>query len=297
MATMVTLDAGYRTLPILTMTHFLRMTAATAFISLCTLLPFLPGRYDGLAVPLSSMAQVVGTVGLVLVPVGALWIAAERSQRLARKRYAFAFLALIASAFVWAVVCLAAVLESGFALGFAALALWGYAARRAWPRLKSLKGARREVPNMLPYSLLVVPVAVALLQLGVLGPAVDFSRNRAIRNSAPLIAAIEQYRTAHGTYPLSLLAEWPDYSPAVIGIPQYHYEPNGKAYNVFFEQFTSRLGTREFVMYNPRDEHVMTAHAGDRLQLTPEQLQQEWSRSYYALNATPHPHWKYFWFD
>lgn len=297
MTTMVTHETRYPTLPILTMTHLLRMTAATAFVSLCTLLPFLPGRYDGLAVPLSSMAQLIGTLGLVLVPVGALWIAAERWQWLAGKRYAFAFLALIASALVWVVVCVAAVAQSGFALGFAALALGGYAARRAWPRLKSLNGAKPDAPNVLPFYLLVVPVAVALLQFGVLGTAVEFSRNRAIRSSAPLIAAIEQYRTAHGRYPLSLLAGLPDYSPGVIGIPQYHYEPNGEAYNLVFEQFTSRFATQEFVMYNPRDEHIMSAHAGDRLQHTPEELRQERTRSYYALNATPHPHWKYFWFD
>jgi hypothetical protein len=58
----------------------------------------------------------------------------------------------------------------------------------------------------------------------------------------------------------------PDYWPGVTGISGYHYEPNGDAYNLLFEQFTYRLGTREFVMYNPRDEHVMTSHAMDLLE-------------------------------
>lgn len=280
-----------------TMTHLLRITAVTAFVTLCTLLPFLPGRYDSLAVPLSSMAQVIGTAGLVLVPVGLMWIAVDRSQRLARWRRVFAILAFVISSMVWAVVCLAAVVQSGLALGGGAFALWGYAAWRAWPKLTRVSAGTPEISTALPYYLIVVPITVALLLLTVVRPAVEFSRNRAIRNSAPLIAAIEQYHATHGRYPMSLLAGLPDYHPGVIGIPQYHYESNGEAYNLFFEQFTYRIATHEFVMYNPRDEHIMSAHAGDRLRHTPEELNQEWTRSYYALHATPYPHWKYFWFD
>jgi hypothetical protein len=36
----------------------------------CTLLPFLPGDYDSLAIPLSGMARIFGKAGLLLVPVG-----------------------------------------------------------------------------------------------------------------------------------------------------------------------------------------------------------------------------------
>jgi hypothetical protein len=132
--------------------------------------------------------------------------------------------------------------------------------------------------------LVVVPVAAALLRLTLVGPAVAFSRDRAIRNSEPLIAAIEQYRTTNGRYPASLLSVNPDYRPGVIGVPGYHYEPNGAAYNLFFEQFTHRFGTREFVIYNPRGEHVMTSHAMDLLDLTPQQLELERTRGHCAVS-------------
>jgi hypothetical protein len=280
------------------MIHLLGIAASTAFIIFCTLLPFLPGRHDSLAVPLSLMAQVVGTVGLVVVPFGALWIVAERSQRFARKRYAVALVVLIATSFVWVLVCLAGAVQSGFALGLLTLALWGYVAHKAWPGLTRLRGATPQTsPAHAPFYLVTVPVAVALLQLALVGPAIAFSRDRAIRNSASLIAAIEQYRTRHGRYPASLLSVNPDCWPGVIGISGYRYEPNGDAYNLFFEQFTYRLGTREFVMYNPRDEHIMTSHAMDLLELTPEQLELERTRGHYAVHDTPNPHWKYFWFD
>ena len=48
--------------------HALGIGAATALITLITLLPFLPGTYDPLAVPLSTMARVFG---LLSPPPGA----------------------------------------------------------------------------------------------------------------------------------------------------------------------------------------------------------------------------------
>src|SRR5215510_5848006 len=105
------------------MIHLIRIIPAITVIMLCTLLPFLPGRYDRLAVPLSLMAQFVGIFGMALTPVGLFWIAAERLPRLAQKRYSAAFVALIVSSMVWVLVCLAAVLEGGFAFGIFSLAL------------------------------------------------------------------------------------------------------------------------------------------------------------------------------
>jgi hypothetical protein len=271
------------------MKHGLVLAAVTALVWFCTLLPFLPGRHDSLAVPLSSMAQVGGTLGLVLVPIGAAWLAAERSQRLAGWRYALRVAAAAASSLVAAVVALVAMIQSGFALGILVLLLWVY----ALVRFRRGSGAA----SVLPLSLVVVPAAAALMQYPLLERAVTFSRATAIRNSAPLIAAIERYRATNGRYPASLHAVHPDYWPGVVGISRYHYEPHGDAYNLFFEQFTYRLGTREFVMYNPRDEHAMTSHALDLLELTPEQLGLEQTRGHYARHDAPEPHWKYFWFD
>jgi len=277
------------------LTHFLGITAATAGIILCTLLPFLPGRYDTLAVPLSMIAQLLGKVGLLLVPVGALWMASRYWSRLAGRQYVFAIGALIAALLVW-VILLVGALMSSLLLGVGALALSAYAVVRMSPRLRLLTSATPRPPSALPLYMLIVPIAVAILQVVLAGPATEFSRSRAIRNSAPLIADIEQYRAVHGRYPTSLLSVWPDYSPTIIGISEYHYEPSGDAYNLF-EQGTFQLGTREFVMYNPRDQQVMTSHKMDLLQLTPAQLALDQTRGHYAVHDAPHPHWKYFWFD
>lgn len=270
-------------------THFLRITTATAFIILCSVLPFLPGRYDAMAVPLSMLAQLFGKVGLLLVPVGAFWAAAETWSGSARTRYVFAITALIASSVVWLIISIGALFES-LTLGIFALVCGGYGIARLLPRLKS--------PNRaVAFYLLIVPVAVTLIQLVIGEPLTDFSRDRAIRNSAPLIADIERYRAANGRYPLSLVSVNKDYWPSVIGIRDYQYEPRGDAYNLLFEQITFELGTKEIVMYNPRGEHAMTSHAMDVLQLTPEQLALDQTRGHNSLHDAPQPNWKYFRFD
>jgi hypothetical protein len=276
--------------------HLLGIVLTTALVLLCTFLPFLPGSYDNLAVALSEMAHLFGILGLLLVPIGLLRLAADRSSRLARSRHVFPLLQLIASTLVWLALYLAAVLHSGFTLACVVVLLWLVLLRKTW--LIFRRGAKPpERASVLPLYLIAVPVVVALVQFAFVERAVEFSRNRAVLNSAPLIAALDEYRTRNGHYPTSLLAEWPDYLPRVIGIPQYHYQPHGDAYNLVFEQFNYRFGTREFVVYNPCDQQVMTAHARDILEFTPEQLVVERTRGHYSQHDLPQPHWKSFLFD
>ena len=115
------------------LTHCLGITTATAGIILGTLLPFLPGRYDSLAVPLSVMSQIFGAVGLLLVPLGALWVASGYWSRLAGKQYGIAIAALIASSVVWGIVSLGALVSGGLLLGLGAIALWIYVVSRVMP--------------------------------------------------------------------------------------------------------------------------------------------------------------------
>lgn len=279
------------------MIHYLGIIAATAAITLGALLPFFPGSYDSLAAPLSLMSRIFGTVGLLLVPVGALWIASGYWSRMAGKQYGIAIAALIASSVVWLCVSLGGFVESGRLFGLASVALWIYALSKVVPRLRHLTGGTPGRPRAVAFYLFIVPVAVALLQMAVLPRAIEASRSRAIQNSAQLIADIEQHRAAHGRYPGSLLSVWPDYKPDVIGIKEYHYEPSGDSYNLIFEQIALNFGTREFVVYNPLDQQVMTSHRMDLLRLTPGGLELERSRGHYAVHDAPHPHWKYFWFD
>lgn len=283
--------------------HLVRMAAAIVFIVACTFLPFLPGGYDGLAVTLSAMARLLGGAGLLLVPIGVLWSIYESTKRSVKQRnpshqdkgYAFAIALVIASSIVWTVASFGTLAQMGPAAGFVALALGACGIWTIAPRLKRLKNAEAAAFNPTPLYLIVVPIGVWLLQWALAGPATEFSRNRAIANSAKFISDIEHYHSVHGHYPRSLASLWKDYKPSVIGIKEYHYAPSGEAYNVFFEQLTFRLGTREIVMFNKRDEHLLPSHDSDVLQWTPQELAAR--RGYYAVHDASSPHWKYFWFD
>ena len=283
--------------------HLVRIAAITISIIVCTFLPFLPGRYDGFAVTLSAIAQLFGIAGLLLVPIGVLWLIYELRKRalihgtLSRKDkgYYFAIASVGALSILASVVSIFA-FASSFSLGFITLALWIYGVSRIVPRLKLLKNAEVGVFTPTPLYLIFVPIVVALFQFALVGPATEFSRNYAIKKSAELINDIEEYHRANGRYPKSLLSLWEDYDPSVIGIERFHYELHGDAYNLFFEQFRLHpLGTREIVMYSKLDEHFIAAHNMDRLTWIGEEL--EARQGYYAVYDASRPHWKYFWFD
>jgi hypothetical protein len=272
--------------------HLLVIAGLAAAALACTVLPFLPGRYDPVAMPLSIAVRFTAMAALVLVPGGLMWWGGRFSRPLAVKSRSLALASLAVSSVVWLLASIALLTASAvlgvLVAGAGVVVLWRAVQRWrqdvSWPMRTSLG----------LYVVLVPPIVVAL-QWTIVPRAVEFSRDRAIRRSAPLIAAIERYRQANGRYPLSLMALWPDYAPGVIGIERYAYEPSGEAYNLCFEQPALPFGTREIVMYNPRGEQEMTSHAMDLLDRSPAQLNR--MRGYHAVRDAAHPHWKSFWFD
>jgi uncharacterized membrane protein YidH (DUF202 family) len=285
--------------------HLVRMGGLIMLVVLCTFYPFLPGGYDSFAVPLSGMAQTFGIVGLLLVPVGVSWLAYELRKRARRKRnlptrarrYYFALASVVASTVVALAVSLGAFMSIGLSFGFLTLALWFYIVLRLIPRFKLLKKAEAEDFNPAPLYLVFIPGVVLIFQITLAAPATEFSRNRAIAQSAELIGDIEEYRAAHGRYPGFLLAVNKDYHPSVVGIEQFHYAPHGDAYNLSFERpaLLFDFGIREFVVHNRLDEHVMMSHAAWVLAGPPEELEVRQGRP--TVHDASSPHWKYFWFD
>jgi hypothetical protein len=268
--------------------HAFALIAIVAAIALCMSLPFLPGGYDPLAAPLSAVAQTFGIVGLVLVPIGITWSVSRYWSWHERARRMMEIAALVAVSTVWLILALVAVVHSGFALGTAVVVLWAVA-------VGTMSRTANRAAHVVPLYLVVVPLAVATLQSAIDDPITEFSRTRAIRNSMRMIADIERYRDTYGQYPASMVALWNDYRPGIIGVKDFKYERYGDAYNVLFEPFTFRFGTKEIVMYNPRDEHGIISHDSDLLRHGPDQWHVR--GGYYAVHDAPHPHWKYFWFD
>ena len=184
-----------------------------------------------------------------------------------------------------AVVSLVAWASSGAAFAFGTLAL--AAATFAWLG-----------PRFTPLEMAGAPLAALLLQMLLAGPMTEFSRNRAMDNSAALIAGLEAHRAAYGQYPQSLGAAWPDYKVSVRGIERFHFVPHGDTYNLYFEQplpLVIAAGTREFVVFNPRGEHMMLSHAAWHLSRAPARLAA--GQGWYAAHDASRANWKRFQFD
>ncbi len=286
--------------------HLLRIAGILLLIVLCISYPFLPGGYDGLAMPLSTIAQAFGGLGLPLVPVGIWWLVYEVHSQARRKQnlpirersYLFALVSVIVASLIAMAIAVIALATVGPSFGLLTLALWLYVTARLIPRLRLLKKAQSQQLNAAPLYLTLLPIAIVVFQAVSAAPLTDFSRNRAIINSNEFIRDIEAYHDKYGHYPVSLAAMWKDYYPDVVGVEKYYYSPFGESYNLFFEQprfLFDNIGTREWVVYNPMDDHRMFSHTAWFLLLTPEELER--SQGWYAVHDASTPHWKYFWFD
>ncbi|MFY9341911.1 MAG: hypothetical protein WAT39_05455 [Planctomycetota bacterium] len=282
------------------MKTILRTGVVLLLLLAATLLPFLPGRHDVLAIPLSTVAQGLGFAALLVVPVGVLWLVHGLRHRgdtaaadLVRARYALAALAVAT-----ALALLAAMLtvtQAGISAGAAMVVGTLLAAGYFW-RLSRRRSFSQPGPDRVtPACCVLAPPLLLGAQLAIAPTATAFARDRAIANAAPLIADIERFRAQHGRYPHTLHSLWEDYDPLVVGIPRYLYEPHGEACNLFFETPTFEFGARVIVVWNPRDEQTATSHNRDLLEFTGADLERR--RGFLAAHAAPQPHWKWFVFD
>ena len=258
-----------------------------------TFLPFAPGGYDSLTVPLAVMAWVLGRVGLLLVPIGLIWLWVLSRDETARPRW-LSRLSTGTSVVILIVMSVIAFAASGsllLATGTATVATL-LIARLA----RHLRGhPARPVPRMVPTLITVAPILVLATQTILVDAAATRARDRAIANAAPLIEEIERYRTRRGAYPESLFSIWSDYKPSVVGVERYHYERSGDGYNVIFREPSLDFGMRRFVVYNPLDRQRVTVHETDRLVLDEAGLDAD-NAGYTVVRVLPQPHWKLFLF-
>lgn len=268
-------------------THLAVVAALATLLILCIVYPFLPGRYDQLAVPLSTMAQVFGVAGLPLTLVGLLWLGMPRYG------FALAILSVVLGTLVALLLALFATLSVGNALGVLTLVVWTVSLTLLVPWLKRARRVDERRFNPASFYLTLLPAIGLVAQLALAGPLTTSSRARAILNAGPFVDDIEAYRTTHGRYPLSLQAQNRDFDPHVVGVATYAYAPSGDGYDLSFEQprfLLDRFGTREWVVYNPHGQHRSFSHTAWRLGAAEHQ-------GWYASGETGYPHWRYFWFD
>jgi hypothetical protein len=274
------------------MKHLASMLALVAVTLAATALPFLPGRYDGLAVPLSGVARGLGMASLLLVPIGIVWLLYEwrrGNEGIHRGRAGFVIAILVAGSIAVFVATVLAFELSGATLVAGVLTAWALVLWRSGTRL--LNWARRPQGRDLavPLTLILVPIATAGAQLSLARPLTSLAWNRTMDGIAPLIADIEGYRVTNGHYPRSLFSEWCDYRPSVIGVSRYQYEPSGHVFSIAVEVPTFSFDSREFLLYNPADTHAMASHDGFLLRRTAAEMVHY--RGYFRASPLERPHW------
>lgn len=285
--------------------HVISIIVICILAILFIFLPYFPGGYDHLAVMISGIIQIASFISLLLVPIGVLWLIYERVQRKkvkdgSRKSGSFAITALVVLTLMVIVSSFVAIggigsFSGSLALGISIPVIFVYiTVKTIIPQIRKMSNPDLK-PSIIPYYMVIIPVVVVFFRFALIVPAVDYSTNHAIEQSMVMIQDLEEYYSENGQYPVSLQGLWKDYHPNVMGIEKYYYEPNGKAYNLFFEQLSSDLFAREIVMYNKLDEHIIRSHPSFIFRLTPEEFERY--RGYFAEFDLPKQHWKYFLFD
>lgn len=276
--------------------HAISIAALLIVTLLLMFLPFLPGKYDSLAVSLSYMIQVFSFSALLFIPLGVWWLFMGLTGK-KPKFWIIEKLSLMVAGVVGISMALAVAVRDHYILGVFIIVIILYLIVMGY-RKANINSATVKTPFIpIALYLIIIPVVLIVTRSIFITRAAEYSRKLAIENSASLIQDIENYYQKENQYPVSLQALHgdSDYPTGVIGIHQYLYERNGDAYNIYFEHLSTKFDMEEIVMFNKFDEHQFTAHTKDILEFTGEELSvRRGDRRKFKL---PAPHWVYFEFD
>ena len=283
--------------------HLLLIAAIGTLALLMILRPFLPGMYDPLAEPLSTALQLVGVAGVPVALLAIVWLCYEvrlavTSSAPGRGRFHLAVATLVVATGLWGITGVIVLMGLSATLGALAFAVMVLALRRLVPAVGRFRSHAGMGVHPAPLYLTLLPVLLVGIPLLVARPVTAASRARAIRASTELIDGIEAHRRIHGSYPTSLFALNVDYLVGVAGVPAYEYSRRDEAYNLGFLQprfFLDDLGVREYVVFNPRDQHVVMSHVAWILEWSSEV--QETRQGWFESRAAGPAHWKSFLFD
>lgn len=272
------------------LTHVSKQVIVLAVLTLGIIYPFMSGDFDRLAFPISTIIQGFGIIGIILSLLGLTWLLMPSKYKIISIIFIYIFGLLIV------VFSFFAYLISGILFAIGVLLVLGLILLRLRQRI--MKPIGREITAFFPIYLIVLPLSILTIQLLIAKPITDWSRDRTISNAKDYLRDIENFYTRNGHYPQTLQAMYKDYYPNTVGVEKFHYLPFGNSYNLSFEQprfILDIIGTKEWVVYSPKDEHRVYSHTSWFLLLSPEES--EIRQGWYSSADTKHKHWKSFFFD
>lgn len=277
---------------------------ATYILSLLLMVyPFLPGKYDTSGIAFSTFVQIFCGAGLITVIPALIWfLYSIKAKRNPENQKLIGNVTTCIKIYFWITVFILSItiLVIQFISRIACIILFInliYFGIIIWRKITN-RDSKIFTSVFLPVSLALLPVSLLFFQLTISKPLTDWARATVIRNSKELIEEIEKYKTTYGNYPLTLNAVNKDFETGINSIEKFHYTNDDTTYNLYFEQtrfFYDKFGTKEFVVYNPTDNHLMISHTVWHMlsDPTPARAHQGW----YASHETGVKHWKIFFFD
>jgi hypothetical protein len=260
------------------MKHFVFIILIALVLTIFIFLPYTHGDYDPVAVVISQAVQVGSFTATLLVPLGLLGLILKDYRGFLK----------------YATIVVLVLIVLGTALGAFTIN------SRSTAIIILIGGivllillARKISGKVISYYFISIPLIVVGIRMVCIERVKNATTEFVIGQSRQLVHDIEAYKEANGNYPVSLVSTIEDYRTSVCGIDRFHYERNGEAYNVYFEQFSDMLGTEEIVMYNELGEHEMTVHNQDLLRVPEATI----LRGYHKVIDLQQENWKIFYFD
>ncbi len=221
--------------------------------------PFLPGPGNDLSHGISQFAHATGYIGLPFVPFGLLWLIVEmrngHGQQLNRwtNGYYPAWLAL-SPVFFFLPFQITKTLLDGQTFNLPPFIMLIFVASFCIYCIRKLKNKTRYQFNPAPLYIVLIPVVALVSSRFLVEKAAEVTREKAIANTEPLIAAIEKYKMDNGEYPenlASLKGKYIQEIPQVniMGMRPYQYERWNSSFQLSFERLWHWNAT-EVVVYN-----------------------------------------------
>lgn len=268
---------------------WLRLLALNLLFALFVVLPFMPGPSNKLSIGLSALGQMAGFFGVLTLPLGLVWAFFElRKFRGAaglkvnhwNNGFYFAIAATLVGVFAYALVTAGLTHDDGWWVTAVSVPIGLFL---LWTTARGIGKLRRQVVlkfSPAPLYLLSIPLVVLAAKLWLQDPLAAASRVKAIRQSEPLIAAIERFREREGRYPDSLAELQPGFllklpSTSVMGVNHFDYEKTPDAFYLYFKQVHG--ATIEVVEYDKTQRHNRKGH--------------------YFSGETGVANWRYYWLD
>lgn len=277
---------------------WIKLIAVNLLLVLMIISPFLPGPPNKAVIGLSVFAQLLGFFGLLLVPLGVIWIILElrKSATGVNKRPDWKPPFIIA---IYSILVIGGLIMSEYLAGFSGIAIGAFALWQVIREIRKLRHASGRQFNPTPLYLLIIPLVAFTSRKYLAEPLADNSRRIAIERSEGLIAAIEDYKIKEGQYPESLQDLESGYlkkipSPFIMGILNFRYNKIGEQYSLSFSQWREWGSLEEIVLYEKDNlkNNLTGKYAGYDYSFDLCRV-----KGAFASHDAGHDYWRYYFID